>query len=65
MLNVDSKSESFLREDPVRHERSKHIDTMYLYIKDCVEEGMTKVNYGCTDDQLADILTKAWVSIEL
>ncbi|XBI97710.1 hypothetical protein VPH35_018033 [Triticum aestivum] len=39
VLNVDSKSESFLREDPVRHDRSKHIDTVYHYIKDCVEEG--------------------------
>ena len=38
VLNVDSKSESFLREDSVRHDRSKHIDTLYHYIKDCVEE---------------------------
>ena len=27
--------------------------------KDCTEEGKTKVNYIRTDDQLADILTKA------
>ena len=33
--------------------------SMYHYIKDCVEEGKMKVNYGCIDDQLADILTKA------
>ena len=59
VLNVDSKSESFLCEDPVWHDRSKHIDTMYHYIKDCVEEAKMKVNYVCTDDQMADILTKA------
>ena len=59
VLNVDGKSTTFLREEPVRHDRSKHIDTVYHYIKDCVEEGKTEVNYNRTDDQLADILTKA------
>ena len=59
VLNVDSKSESFLREDPVRHDRSKHTDTVYHYIKDCVEEAKMKINYVCTDDQMTDILTKA------
>ena len=59
VLNVDSKSESFLREDPVRHDRSKHTDTVYHYIKDCVEEVKMKVNYVCTEDQLADMLTKS------
>lgn len=59
VLNVDSESTIFLREDPVRRDRSKHIDTMYHYIKDRVKEGKMKVKYICTDDQLADILTKA------
>jgi hypothetical protein len=59
VLNVDSESTTFLCEDPVRRERSKHIDTMYHYIKDCMEEGKTEVNYSRTDDQLADIQTKA------
>ena len=59
MLDVYSESTIFLREDPVRHERSKHIDTLYHYIKHCVEEGKMEVNYNRTDDQLADIQTKA------
>ena len=59
VLNVDSESTTFLCEDPVRRERSKHIDTMYPYIKDCMEEGKMEVNYNRTDDQLADIQTKA------
>lgn len=58
VLNVDGKSTTFLCEEPVRRDRSKHIDTVYHYIKDCVEEGKTKVNYTCTEDQLADIVTK-------
>lgn len=59
VLKVDSESMFFLREDPVRRDRSKHIDTMYHYMKDWVEEEKTEVNYNCTDDQLADIRTKA------
>lgn len=58
VLNIDGKSTTFLREQPVQRDRTKHIDTMYHYIKDCVEEGKMKVNYVCTDDQLADMLTK-------
>ena len=59
MLNVDSESTTFLRDYPVQRERGKHIDTMYHYINDCMEEGKTEVNYSCTDDQLTNILTKA------
>jgi hypothetical protein len=58
VLNTDGESTTFLREDRVRHERSKHIDTLYQYIKDCVKEGKMKANYVRTDDQLAYILTK-------
>ena len=43
----------------MHHDRSKHIDIRYHYIRDCVEEGKIEVNYICTDDQLADILTKS------
>ena len=41
VLNVDNKSTTFVGEDRVRHERSKHIDAMYRYIKDGVQEGKT------------------------
>ena len=40
------------------HDRSKHIDTRYHYIRDCIEQGMVSVDHVGTDDQLADILTK-------
>src|SRR3954469_11035296 len=59
VLNIDNESTTFLREEPVRCDRSKHVDTMCHYIKECVEESKVKVNHICTDDQLADILTKA------
>jgi hypothetical protein len=59
VLNIDNKSAISLCKNPVHHDRSKHIDTKYHYIRECVEKSKIKVNYVCTDDQLADILTKS------
>jgi len=42
----------------VFHERSKHIDTRYHYIRECVADGVVEVKHISADDQLADILTK-------
>jgi hypothetical protein len=41
----------------VFHERSKHIDTRYHFIRECVEEGRVNVVSIDTTEQLADILT--------
>uniref|UniRef100_A0A453B0H4 Reverse transcriptase Ty1/copia-type domain-containing protein n=1 Tax=Aegilops tauschii subsp. strangulata TaxID=200361 RepID=A0A453B0H4_AEGTS len=59
VLNVDNKSAIALCKNPVHHDRTKHIDIRYHYIRECVEESKIEVNYVCTDDQLADILTKS------
>jgi hypothetical protein len=59
VLNVDNKFTISLCKNPVHHDRSKHIDTRYHYIRECVEENKIEVNYVRTDDQLADILTKS------
>jgi hypothetical protein len=58
VLNIDSKFAISLCKNPVHHDRSKHIDMKYHYIRECVEESKIEDNYVCTDDQLADILTK-------
>ena len=57
-LLVDNKSAISLSKNPVHHDRSKHIDTRYHYIRECVEDGRIEVEYTTTGDQLADILTK-------
>lgn len=58
-LKVDNKSAISLCKNPVFHDRSKHIDTRYHFIRECVEDGRVKVEYIGTNGQLADILTKA------
>lgn len=57
-LLVDNQSAIELSKNPVFHERSKHIDTRYHYIRDCIEQGVVDVDHVGTEDQLADILTK-------
>jgi hypothetical protein len=57
-LRIDSKSALELSKNLVYHERSKHIDTRYHFIGECIADGMVDVNHVGTDDQLADILTK-------
>ena len=58
-LLVDNKSAISLSKNPVFHDRSKHIELRYHFIRECVEEGRIDIDYICTNDQLADVLTKA------
>jgi len=47
-----------LAKNPVFHDRSKHIDTRYHYIRDCIEKNILDVDHVRTDEQIADTLTK-------
>ena len=58
-LLVDNKSAITLSKNPVHHERIKHIDTRYHYVRECVERGQIDIEHVSTTEQLADILTKA------
>jgi hypothetical protein len=43
----------------VHHDRTKHIDTKFHYTRTQVEGGALGVDHVSTEEQLADILTKA------
>jgi hypothetical protein len=55
---MDNQSAIMLSKNPVFHDRSKHIDVRYHYIRECVEEGRVQIESVVTQEQLADILTK-------
>lgn len=57
-LFVDNNSAIALMKNPVFHGRSKHIDTKYHFIRECVERGQIIVRRVCTEVQRADALTK-------
>jgi hypothetical protein len=43
----------------VLHDRSKHIDTKFHFIRECAEKGDINIEFTGTQEQLADILTKS------
>ena len=58
-LLMDNKSAIALSKNPVHHDRSKHIDTKFHFIRECIAEGKVEVDHIGTAEQLADIFTKA------
>jgi hypothetical protein len=58
-LLMDNMSAIALSKNPVHHDRSKHIDTRYHFLRECIEEGKVEVDHVGTAEQLADIFTKA------
>ena len=58
-LLMDNMSAIALSKNPVHHDRSKHIDTRYHFLRECIEEGKVEVDHVGTEEQLADLFTKA------
>eukprot|EP00253_Pinus_taeda_P024462 PITA_24462 len=59
VIYCDNQSCIKLTENPVFHDRLKHIGIRYHFIRDYVQKGAVKLEYISTDEQVADILTKA------
>jgi hypothetical protein len=63
-IRVDNKSAIELAKNPVHHERSKHIDVRFHFIREQVKKGEVQMSHVASRDQAADIFTKA-LSTEL
>lgn len=57
-LKMDSQSAIALSKNPVFHERSKHIDVCFHFIRECIGDGTMEVDHVRTEEQVADVLTK-------
>nr|GEW41237.1 ribonuclease H-like domain, reverse transcriptase, RNA-dependent DNA polymerase [Tanacetum cinerariifolium] len=64
IIQVDNKSAIALMKNLVFHGRSKHIDTKYHFIRECVEREDIQVKFVSGEYQNADILTKALPKIK-
>jgi len=57
-IYVDNVFAINLAKNPVFHQRSKHIDIRYHFLRDQVRKNMIKLEYCKSEDQIADIFTK-------
>jgi hypothetical protein len=58
-LYCDNLSSISISKNPVQHSRTKHIDIRHHYIRDLVEDKVVTLEHIATEEQLADVLTKA------
>ena len=58
LIHVDNQGTINLAKNPVNHQRSKHIDIKYHFIRSEIQSGTVKLEYVPTEDNVADIFTK-------
>ena len=58
-LHVDNQGAIALSSNPVQHQRTKHIDIRWFFIREALEAKVLKVVYVSTSENLADLFTKA------
>ena len=58
-LYCNNMSAINISKNPIQHSRTKHIDIRHHFIRDLVEDKVVTLEHVATDNQLADIFTKA------
>ena len=61
-LYCDNKSAIDIAHNPVQHDRTKHVEIDRHFIKEKLEAGIIIFPFVKSEDQLADVLTKAVAS---
>jgi hypothetical protein len=64
LLFVDNKVAISLIKNPVLHERSKHIEIRFHYIRECSECGLIGIEFIRTEEQLGGIFTKSLARVK-
>lgn len=54
----DNSSTIKLSKNPVLHGRSKHIDVRFHFLRNLTKDGVIRLEYCGTEEQVADIFTK-------
>lgn len=58
-LSVDNQAALLISKNDLYHDRTKHIDIRYHFVRDHIKAGLLTVKWVSTHDQLADVFTKA------
>lgn len=65
LIHVDNQGTINLAKNPVNHQRSKHIDIKYHFIRSEIQAGTVKLEYVPTEENVADIFTKQATKVKL
>ena len=65
MINADNQGAIKLAKNPVFHKRSKHTDVKYHFIRSEIQRGTVSLMDVASEDNLADIFTKAASKVKL
>src|ERR1700743_1813380 len=57
-LYCDNQGAISLAKNPTHHAKTKHVDVQLHFIRDHVEKGTISIEYGPTENMLADLMTK-------
>jgi hypothetical protein len=64
-LYVDNRGAIDLAKNPVHHQRSKHIDIRYHYIRSQIKDDIILLHYIPSKENIADMFTKPVTKINL
>ena len=59
-IRIDNQSTIAITNNPVKHSKTKHIDIRHHFIRDCAEKNLIKLVKVPTEDNCADLFTKAF-----
>jgi hypothetical protein len=59
-IYIDNQSTMSITDNPVQHSKTKHIEIRHHFIRDCAEKNLIKLVKVHTDDNYADLYTKAF-----
>lgn len=65
LLFSDNQGAIALAKNPVHHQRSKHVDIRYHYVRQQVQEGHVELDYVPSENNLADVFTKPVTNVRL
>ncbi|GKV50375.1 hypothetical protein SLEP1_g57082 [Rubroshorea leprosula] len=65
MVFCDSQSAIHLTKNTMYHERTKHIQVRYHFVREVISNGDVLVEKISTDENPADMMTKSWVNQNL
>ena len=64
-IYVDNQGTITLSKNPVQHNRSKHIDIKYHFVKENIRKKKVDLVYVSSENNIADIMTKASSKVKL